>query len=371
MDKKFILALSSLVGTIIGAGIFAIPYTMAKSGVLLSLFYFLALGLVVLFLHLAFGEIVLRTKEKHRLLGYTEKYFGKKIRWLIIFSTIVGSVASLLAYIILGGNFLNLIFPKISPFSLSLIVWAVLSFFIILGIESISFLELLINSAFLAVVFILIFFAFPKINPSNLVLFNKYNFLFPYGIVLFSLVGWNAVPEIERILINKKSLKKIIIIAISFAVFIYLLFGLIVSLVSGPKTSQEAFSGLVPVLGSKMLILGGLFGIFSISTSFLILGNYLKNTLVFDCHIPYSLSAAIAIFVPVIFFLLRIGNFISIISFVGVFVGLIEGTMISFLWKRARKVGNRKPEYSLKQYNFLPYLVFIILLIGAIAQFIW
>jgi len=76
--KTSILAAASLIGTIIGAGIFGIPYVMAKSGVASCFFYFLILGVAVIVLHLLYGEVLLRTKEKHRIIGFTEKYLGKK-----------------------------------------------------------------------------------------------------------------------------------------------------------------------------------------------------------------------------------------------------------------------------------------------------
>ena len=109
--KNSLLAVGSLIGTIIGAGVFGIPYVVAKSGILISLFYFLILGALVLFLHLCLGEVVLRTKEKHRLVGYTEKYLGKKAKILVTISVIIGTVGALLVYIILGGDFLKIIFP--------------------------------------------------------------------------------------------------------------------------------------------------------------------------------------------------------------------------------------------------------------------
>ena len=132
-DKSSVLALASLIGTIIGAGVFGIPYVMAKSGIIFCLFYFLILGAAALFLHLFFGEIVLRTKKKHRLIGYTEKYLGGRAKILVSFSTIIGTIGALLAYIILGGNFLKIIFPaSLSSLQFSLILWVALSFFVFL-----------------------------------------------------------------------------------------------------------------------------------------------------------------------------------------------------------------------------------------------
>jgi tyrosine-specific transport protein len=370
-DKTSLLACASLIGTIIGAGVFGIPYVMARSGVIFCLFYFLILGSVVLLLHLFFGEVVLRTREKHRLIGYAEKYLGKKAKILVTFSTIFGTIGALLAYIILGGDFLKIIFPSfLSSFQLSLILWAILSFFVLLGIKSISFAELLMNIGFLIAISLVFLFSFPKIEISNFRLANPKNIFLPYGVILFSLIGWNAVPEIEKILTKKENLKKVIISAIGISLLFYFLFGLIISGVTGPETSQDAFSGLQGVLGKKIMILGGIFGLLAISTSFLILANYLKNALVFDYKFSYFPAFLVASFSPLLLFLLGIREFIWVIAFVGTFMGLIDGTIIALSYKKAKIQGERTPEYSLKIPPFLLYLTVAILSFGAIFQVI-
>ena len=221
-------------------------------------------------------------------------------------------------------------------------------------------------------VFILIFvFSFSRIESYNFVLASK-NYLFlPFGIFLFSLIGWNAVPEVEKILIKKKNLKKVIFWAIILSIIFYFLFGLIISGVTGSQTTKEPFEALLPFLGRKIIILGGIFGLLAVSTSFLILANYLKNTLRFDYHLPYFLSFFLAVFLPQILFLIGIREFITIIAFVGTFIGLIEGIMIILIYKRAKKIGERVPEYSLKIPNILIQTAVIILILGTFSQIIY
>ena len=77
MNKNFLFALSVLLGTIVGAGIFGIPYVISKSGMIPGFFYFLILGGAVLLIHLFFGEIILRTKGEHRLVGLAQRYLGR------------------------------------------------------------------------------------------------------------------------------------------------------------------------------------------------------------------------------------------------------------------------------------------------------
>lgn len=215
------------------------------------------------------------------------------------------------------------------------------------------------------------FFSFPKIKLDNFVLANTQNIFLPYGIILFSLVGWNAVPEIEKILVKKEKLKKVIFLGIIISIAIYFSFGLTVSGVAGPKTTPDAFQGLIPVLGDKIILLGAIFGLFCVSTSFLILANYLKNTLRFDYQIPRLIASSIACFIPFLLFLIGIREFVFLVVLIGALMGLVEGTIICLVYKKAREKGERKPEYTLNISNNLLYSVIVILVLGTVSQIIY
>ena len=75
--KSVYRAIAVLVGTTIGAGIFGIPFVVSKIGFVPGIFYLLILGVLVLILNLAYGEIILRTPGDHQLTGYGEIYFGE------------------------------------------------------------------------------------------------------------------------------------------------------------------------------------------------------------------------------------------------------------------------------------------------------
>lgn len=373
-DKKFFLALAILIGVIIGAGIFGIPYVVARSGIIPSFFYFLILGGAVLLLHLFFGEIVLRTKEKHRLVGFAQKYLGKWGKILITISTILGITGALLAYLIIGGEFLEIVFSPLFDFSashFSLIFWAILVYFIFKGTRLIARTEVFTNLTFFIIIFIVFCFLFPKINLENFVLINpKYIFL-PYGVIMFSLMGLVAIPEMVDILKTpeeRKSFKKIIIVVSAIVITLYLLFSLAVVGVSGKNTSPEALSGLVPFLGQKIIILGALFGVITLADSFLVICLNLKNTLIYDYHFPKVLASFISSGLPVILFLIGFRSFIGVIGFVGTVLGAIEGIVILLIFTKIKKLGDREPEYSLKIPSFLIYFLALIFILGAISQ---
>ena len=69
---KIIYAIATLSGTIIGAGLFALPYITLKVGFWMILAYFLLLGGVVILIHLFFGELALKTPDFKRLPGFAK-----------------------------------------------------------------------------------------------------------------------------------------------------------------------------------------------------------------------------------------------------------------------------------------------------------
>src|SRR3989338_8875922 len=97
---KTLLASATLVGTIVGAGILAIPYVVAQSGFLVGFIITIVLGLSFLLLNLMTGEIILRTKKQHQLTGYAEKYLGSWGKRLMMFSMVFGTYGALTAYLI-------------------------------------------------------------------------------------------------------------------------------------------------------------------------------------------------------------------------------------------------------------------------------
>lgn len=374
LDKKFFLASAVLIGVIVGAGIFGIPYTIARSGIIPAIFYFLILGITVLFLHLAFGEIILRTTEKHRLIGYSQKYLGRLGKILITISTILGITGVLLAYLILGGKFLKIIF---SPFfnlkadTLSLFFWLILIFFIFKGIKLVAKVEIFTNLTFFLIIFIVFGFLIPKINLENFNFINSRDIFLPYGVIMFALIGLVAIPEIADILKTweeRKSLKKVIIFASVVAIFLYLFFSLAVVGVSGNNTSTDTLSGLLPFLGRKIVILGALFGLITLADSFLVICLYFRNALIYDYNFPKILAFFISAGLPLILFLVGFRNFIGVIGFVGTILAMIEGIVILLIFKKIKKLGDREPEYSLKVPNFLLYILEAIFIFGAISQ---
>jgi len=375
MDKKFVFSVSALIGMIVGGGIFGLPYVVSVAGLIPAIFYFVVLSGAVLLTHLLYGEIILRTKERYRLAGFAEKYLGKIWKNITAVAVIFGGVGVLLVYIIIAGDFLKIVVSPIGDFSsfvLGLFFGVFLTFFIIRGIKFIAPAEFVTNLLFLAIV-IIFFFALPRFDFSNLAILESTNIFLPYGVILFSLIGWAAIPELREISgrANGFEMKKILIVSAIIVSFIYILFSLSVVGVSGENTSMDALSGLIPFLGPNIVFFGALAGLLTIADSFLISSFALINTLVADFRISKRSAILISCGLPLVLFLFGLRSFISIIGFMGTIIGATEGLAIVLIYKKIKEMGNRKPEYSLNVPLPALYLLMAVFLLGAISQIIY
>ena len=193
----------------------------------------------------------------------------------------------------------------------------------------------------------------------------------PYGVILFSLLGWSAIPEIADLFKskkNKKNLDNVIVWTFAIVIVFYLVFSFIVVGVSGQNTSSNALDGLVPFLGQNIVIVGSLFGLVALASSFLILGNYLKNSLRYDLKLPYIVSASIAVFIPFLIYFVGIRDVISVMGILGAALGAVEGVIIILIFQKAKHKGKRTPEYSLRFPKVLLVSVAIILALGVVAE---
>jgi len=371
-DKKFLYAIATLIGTIVGVGMFGIPYVVAKSGFLIGLGYLIILGSIILIIHLLYGEVTLRTPGKHRFPGYVQEYLGRKGKSIVTFTSIFGLTGALLAYIIIGGEFL---WGLLSPAFGGNVIFYSLAFFIFgalctyFGIRSIGKSELIMVCFLIFVILILFVGTFSSVKIDNLnTLDLKFMFL-PYGVILFALLGASIIPEVREVLQgSEKKLKKVIFWGAFIPVIIYILFTFLVVGVTGESTSSEALIGLKNILGDKLVSLGLVFGFLAVATSFLTLGLTLKKIYWYDFKINKNISWALASFIPLIFFLAGVNNFIAIIGLTGAVLGGIDGIILILIHRKARVLGKRKPEYSIKLSSWIGYLLILMFSLGIAYQ---
>lgn len=374
-EKEFYPAVAILVGTTIGVGIFALPYAIARSGLLIGLIEILAVGLAVLLVQLFYAEVIMRTKERHRIVGYADKYLGKKGKILASFGILVGYSGNLLAYLVVGGTFLDALFGRwlpLGPFWYSILLFAFGAAFVYMGLKLVAKGELFMTGLLLVTVVAIVAKCSSYVEPANLVHFDFSQSFLAYGVILFSLGAASAIPELISLLKGKRHLvKSAIVTGSAIPIIIYMFFAAAVVGVTGLGTTPEAIAGLDQAFGNGVTTLGMIFGFLAVTTSFLVIGLNLKENLWYDYKLPHALAWAIALGIPLALFLLGANDFITIASVAGGISGGLIGMVMVLTYWRAKKKGNREPEFSLKFPRWVSYIVGGAFLLGALYEVIF
>ena len=374
MDKNFWYAVSIFVGTMVGVGMFALPYSFYKAGFFVGSLYLGVLFFVLLALHLMLGEVVLRTTKRHRFAGYIKLYLGKKMKDVAIFSHISGVFGSLLVYILISGFFLNIIAQSfLSNIQINQVLfWFVMSVIVLLGVRVIKKFELILMTFLGALVIIILFSSLGDISSSNFFNVDFKDAFLPYGVIMYALVGISAIPLMREFLNGKEiKLKKAIIVGLAIAAILYFTFTFVVVGVSGALTSEDALTGLLQTLGYKIAFFGALFGLLAVTTSYIAYAFYLKETLTIDFDVSEKKALLLILSVPILALFLIPADFIELVIFLGAVLGGIDAIFVAVLYKKAKKLGNRKPEYSLKISKTIFYFMMTLFFVGIFYEIVY
>ncbi|MDD5342726.1 MAG: aromatic amino acid transport family protein [Patescibacteria group bacterium] len=370
-DKKTFNSIAIIVGTAIGAGIFGLPYAISKAGYLVGLFYLIGLGIVSVILLMAYGEVVLRTREKYQIIGYTKHYLGNNWRMVGVVSFLFGITGALIAYTIGVGEFLYSLIGQYfggSAYAYSLIYFIVVSLIVLAGLGMVLKFEGYLILALIIIVGLIIVAGLPKLSLDNLLVFNPKFLFLPYGVVLFALSAASAIPDATHELADKKKLYRVVKIGMIVPLIIYILFSTVIVGVCGASTHEGAILGLKPYIGNWILTIGALFGVLTMTTSFLALGLVIKDIYRIDFRLPKFWAWLIAMTPPLLIFLFKLTNFVSVISLVGGVMGGFDGIIILLMWRKARKFGNRKPECQINIAQWFQYFMILIFSAGIIYE---
>jgi len=343
--SQLIFPSSLLATTIVGAGMFALPYLFNKVGVATGLFYLFFFGAVFALIHLMYADIIVRTPENKRFSGYAKIYLGQFGYWSSIFMTIFGALLVLTIYLILSVSFVKLILPTAPDIYIISIFWLLSSLAIFFSINELAMSDFFIFLAMVALIFIVFGFGFSggleKIK--TIPLFDFSNIFLPFGAVLFSMYGRSAIPALLGYFRNNGQSpvkgKWPIIIGSVAPVFIYtfFIFG-ILGLSNG--VSQDAVSGLVKNLSSIILWILGTLGIISLWSTYIIIGRDIKKSLEHDFNIPLVFSGLVVVVAPILFYMAGFQNFLQLVEFIGAVIIGLEGIFIVLMWLRASKIAS-------------------------------
>lgn len=369
-------AVAIMVGSVIGVGVFALPYAFSQSGFLIGASFLLGMAILLGTMQLMYGEIALQTPGTHdRLVGYVRRYLGRqasRIALVALFGTLVGAM---LAYIIVGGEFLNVLISPLfggSPFIYSLVFAGLIGVLTWKGFSSLAKMELVVMTVLVFLFAFMSLAALPSVEWSNLVYTNSANAFVPYGVILFSMAGLAAVPEMESILGKKAKylLPKAIVFSLSVIALVYLVFTFSVVGALGEATTPTALPGLVALLGPAFGVVGSFMGTLTLISIALMVNGEMQNTFKYDLAMPKWAAWLIVSGVPPLLYLLGIRELSTLVGFVGALFGGVLGIMIVLTYEKMRRSPLCAEHKCLEVPHVLSWTVIAVFFVGIVWEII-
>lgn len=370
MEKTW-YAVATMLGMIIGAGVLGIPYAFAKSGLLYGLINLAVVGFFVTIINLQLGEVILRTNGKHQLTGYAEKYLGGWGKELMALSMVLGIYGAMIAYLIGSGETLASLFGG-SPIFYTLVYFVVFSSFIYAGIKSISrteaFFMFVKLALFLAV--LVSIFAFIKIDSIVSRPFSLSTSFFPFGVVLFSLLGMASIPEAREVLEkDTKKFKRVVLLGSIIPIAVYAIFGAVFVMALGGNITEVATVALQNISAFSFIV-GSFFAVFAMTTAYLANGLALQEMYNYDYKINRKIAFALTCIIPLALIFFGVKSFIKTIGVAGAFSGGLAAVLVTLMFYAAKKKGERLPEYKLKRNIILSAIAIAVFIAGMVFELI-
>jgi len=341
LDKNFFKALATLVGTIIGVGIFTIPFAVVKAGLIPFLILLPLLVYVQHLFHIYYMEIIIATGEKHRLPGYVEKFFGPRAKKWTLVLVLMAVYGSLLAYIITGGLFAYEFFSPMIGGNLyvyTLILFAVQSIIVLYGLKMIARVESWLTTLLIGAIVLVFLKTTSFFSPSNFTALDWHYFLLPYGPIFFAVGGDAAIPEVCRLLKGEREqIKKVIKWSAYITLIVTGLFALAIVGATGALTSPDTLAGLKMIFGKGFISLALLLGLLAVITSFITFAQATKEIFFWDLKINKTKSWLLALIPPLLFYIFGLQNLTQVVAFTGSVSGGLIGIIFVWLFYKAKK----------------------------------
>lgn len=358
MNPKLAKGVFLQFSSIVGAGIFTLPYLFYHSNYFYSVLFLFFVAIITIILKVFYIDVVLHTKGDHQLSGYAEIHLGRFFKTLSSIGLLLIALGGLLAYLKLASIFLNSLFTFLTPITGVIIFLSILSTFNFLHIKPSDKLSEIIPLTTLALIVVIFIVSFKFPSPVTVV--SALPATSMLGVLIFSLSGFTIIPEIEELFRTTPGKKRLVyqssIIGALLAVLIYILFTYAIIRINHGSLSADTITGLItsyPLL-SKILAVLGLTIVFKASLNMTLI---IKELFYRDFKIPQERAYFYANLMPFSVFLFLAIPVVSIISITGTVSIALTAILICLMRLRI------KHNLSIDILSFVIIMVFVLGLI--------
>lgn len=383
MKKKTVFTAAAIVaGNGIGSGVMAIPYFVFQTGVAGGVIAFLTAYLISVLLHLMIAQIMLTMDETLDILGAFNVYLfrGKlknvlKISFFIIMVIVLET--NLAAYITGASAIMAEFFPNISEKILGTVFFVFAAAVVLLGLRAICIGENVTVSVMGTILLVALFFSFRNINPAisienvGLDATGLLRFAATYSMIMFSFSAIFAVPQVIECLDHDEA-------RVRKSIFLGLFMNLVISavitvctIITSKEVTKVAIVGWADAVGGVIRVLGSLFIILAMFTSYWSIGFATTEIISNQTKKTFGLSFILATVPALLLTFLLSNGFMEYMKLAGGAVAVIISLMVIptyLIATKGQKTSIMTPAEASKASVAIVFIMYIVMAVGSLIS---
>lgn len=326
----------------IGGGVMSMPYLANKTG-----FFFAVLILIIVFaasyiLHLMIADLALKSSEGGQIISCLSQFLFrgklKKLLSVLFFVIMTLILFTNLAGYITGAEEILIELLPVSGIAAKLIFYFFAAIVVLLGLKAVGISE----KYTVAAIFVLIgtmatasFFA-PR-NKINMFSISANGALAFYGMAMFAMSAFFSIPQaVEGLDKDETKIRKAIFLGFLNNLIIIIVVTFCAMLASSEIT-EVAIVGWSAGIGKTMQIIGGLFTVLAMITTYWSLSLALSSIVDEQLHLGKRVSWIAATLPSIILALFDFASFMDFMRLAGGLISIIIAVMIVPAYTNARR----------------------------------
>ena len=347
----------------IGAGVLSMPYMAARNGVILSTLILILSLLASYVLHLMIAEIALKEGNGGQIISCLNRFLfrgkTKQVLTVIFFVLMAVILVTNLAAYISGAEEIIVGLLPIPSIAAKLLFYVVAASVVLFGLKAVGVSEKIAVTVIFALIAALAAASLLNVrNPLSLSAGSLNDALAYYGLAMFAMSAFFSVPQaVEGLDGDTKKIRKAVFLGL-LNNFILILVISVCSLLSSTEITELAMVGWSAGIGLWAQLIGGLFTVLAMLTTYwslsLALGGIVDDML----HTGTKISWLLATLPSLILVLFNVAGFLDLMRTAGGLIAIIIAVMVVPAYHNARR---DVPENNLLRRSGLPLEIMIVI----------
>lgn len=347
----------------IGAGVLSMPYMAARNGLILSTLILILSLLASYVLHLMIAEIALKEGNGGQIISCLNRFLfrgkTKQVLTVIFFVLMAVILVTNLAAYISGAEEIIVGLLPIPSIAAKLLFYVVAASVVLFGLKAVGVSEKIAVTVIFALIAALAAASLLNVrNPLSLSAGSLNDALAYYGLAMFAMSAFFSVPQaVEGLDGDTKKIRKAVFLGL-LNNFILILVISVCSLLSSTEITELAMVGWSAGIGLWAQLIGGLFTVLAMLTTYwslsLALGGIVDDML----HTGTKISWILATLPSLILVLFNVAGFLDLMRTAGGLIAIIIAVMVVPAYHNARR---DVPENNLLRRSGLPLEIIIVI----------